>query len=84
MGDEFALEPSVPQGEIPERVIDELRVARRAAVDYAQAFGDAIKASAAKHGINAVALRRYITALETDALDKAAKEAADLEKLIGE
>jgi hypothetical protein len=78
----FELESPEP-GVMPPRVIDELRRAYREATDYAAAFGDAIKAQAEKHTINAKALRRYIAALEDDKLDEAAKEAADLEKLIG-
>lgn len=55
MGDNgFELEPSPPFGQVPERVIDELRVARRAAVDYAQAFGDAIKAAARGGGVSGI------------------------------
>lgn len=80
----FDLEPSdVPTGSIPERVIDELRHARSEAKDYAQAFGDAVKAQALKYGINAGALRRYVCALEADNLEAVDAETRDLEKLIG-
>ena len=82
MTEDFELEPGEP-GVVPERVIDELRKAYREASDYTAAFGDAIKAQAEKHAINAKALRRYVTALETNKLADAAKEAEDLEKLIG-
>jgi len=82
MTDDFALEPVEP-GVVPPRVIDELRRCYREATDYGAAFSDAVKAEAEKYVINAKALRRYIAALEGDKLDEAAKEAADLEKLIG-
>jgi hypothetical protein len=78
----FALEPSEP-GVVPERVIDELRQFYRVAKDHTGALADAVKAQAEKHSIRPTALRRYIAALENDSLDDAAKEAADLEKLIG-
>lgn len=82
MAEEFALEPSEP-GTIPERVINELRVCRRTAVDYSAAFTDACKAAAEKHGLNPSALRRYVCALESDSLEEVERETADLEKLIG-
>jgi DNA-binding IscR family transcriptional regulator len=82
MTDNFALEPSDP-GVVPERVIDELRQFYRVAKDHTGALGDAIKAQAEKHSIAPAALRKYIAALENDSLVDAAKEAADLEKLIG-
>ena len=72
MADEFALEPSPPDGTIPERVIDELRHARRIAKDYAQSFSDAVKAQAELRKIKPSALKRYIAALEDDTLDAAA------------
>jgi hypothetical protein len=82
MTEPFALEPSEP-GVVPERVIDELRKAYSTAKDYTGAFGDAVKQQAEKAGIAPAALRKYITALENDSLVDAAKEAQDLERLIG-
>ena len=83
MTDDFNLEPAPLAGEIPERVIDELRHARRVAKDYAQAYADAAKAQAEKHHIQPAALKKFIAALEEDTIEQALKEAADLEKLIG-
>jgi len=80
---DFNLEPSLPLGEIPQRVIDELRTAKRIANDYSKAFGDACKAQAEKHGLQPSALRRFVCALEADTLADLEKEAADVEKLIG-
>ena len=54
----FELEPPLPDGEIPERVIAELRHTKRRAMDYTEAFADAVKAQAEKYGIKAGALRR--------------------------
>jgi hypothetical protein len=82
MPESFELEPSEP-GVIPERVIYELRQFYRVAKDHTGALADAVKAQAEKHSITPSALRRYIAALENDSLEDAAKEAADLEKLIG-
>lgn len=83
MTDEFALEPSVPRGEIPERVIGELRTARRTAKDYARAYSDAAKAQAGKYGVNERALKRFIAALEDDKVGELDAEAQALERLIG-
>ena len=81
---DFELEPSAQsEGVVPERVIDELRSARSHAVDYAQAFGDAVKAIALQYGLKPGALRRYVCALEADKLEDVDAEACDLVKLIG-
>lgn len=77
----FDLESEKP-GNVPARVIDELRHCYREAKDYTGALTDAIKNQAEKHKIKPGALRRYIAALEGDKLDEAAAEAADLERLI--
>jgi hypothetical protein len=82
--DEFALEPEPKPGQVPERVITELRGCYAEAADYTAALADAIKAQAEKYKVNPKALRRYIAALEGDKLDEAAKEAEDLEKLIAQ
>lgn len=79
---DFSLEPPLKPGDIPERVILELRQACAIAVDYAGAFSDACKAQAEKHGVAAGALKRYIKALEGDKIDDARKEADDLLALI--
>lgn len=78
---EFALEPSEP-GVVPARVVDELRRCYREARDYTQALGDAIKAQAEKHGIDAGALRKYVAALEGDRVEDTRKEIEDLQRLI--
>jgi hypothetical protein len=69
-------------GEIPERVIEELRAACHTAVDYAGAFSDACKAQAEKYKIKPKALRRFIAALEADKVDDVDKETDDLATLI--
>lgn len=79
---DFALEPPSAPGEIPERVILELRRACSIAADYAGAFTDACNEQAEKHGIKPGALKRYIKALEGDKLDDCEKEADDLIALI--
>lgn len=78
---EFGLESPTP-GAPSAHVVGELRRCYREAKDYAEAFGDAIKAQAEKHHLKPGALRRYIAALEGDKLKEAAEEAADLERLI--
>lgn len=78
----FTLEPGMKPGDVPQRVIDELRHTYRVAKDYAGAFSDALKAQAEKHQIAPAALRRYIAALEGDKLDEATKEANDFERLL--
>jgi len=78
----FELEPPPTPGQVPERVIDELRAACRSAVDLAQAFGDACKAQADKYGIQPGALKRYVRALEGDKLAEVDQEAEDLLALI--
>lgn len=83
MTDEFQLEPSTPVNEIPQRVIEELRAARRTAKDYAQAFSDACKGQAEKYSIAPGALRKFVCALEDDTLGNLEQEAADIERLIG-
>lgn len=77
----FELEPSAP-GTVPPRVVDELRTCYRTARQYTGAFSDALKAQAVKHEVEPAALRRYITALENDGLADAAKENADLARLL--
>lgn len=77
----FQLEPETP-GEIPGRVIEELRQFRAVAKDHAQAFSDACKAQAEKHKIPAAALKRYIGALEDDTVEKLDDEARALERLL--
>lgn len=79
----FELEAEKP-GTVPPRVIEELRRCYREAKDYASAFGDALKAQAAKHDVEPAALRRYIAALENDGLEDAVKEITDLTRLIDE
>lgn len=82
--EDFELEPSAQsEGVVPERVIDELRAARSHAVDYAQAFGEAVKAIALQYGLKPGALRRYVCALEADKLEAVDAEVCDLAKLIG-
>lgn len=78
---EFNLETMVP-GEIPLRVIEELRSACHTAVDYAGAFSDACKAQAEKYKIKPGALKRYIKALEGDKLEDVEQETDDLATLI--
>ena len=77
----FALEPS--DGNIPPRVIEELRGAYAIAKDYAQSYSDAAKAQAEKFKLKPGALKKYIAALENDSTDDLRDEMTDLEKLIG-
>lgn len=78
---DFALEPS--DGNIPPRVIDELRGAYAIAKDYAQSYSDAAKAQAEKFKLKPAALKKYIAALENDSTADLRDELSDLEKLIG-
>ena len=78
---DFALEPS--DGNIPERVINELREAYAIAKDHAQSYADAAKARAEKYKLKPGALKKYIAALENDSTDDLRDELSDLEKLIG-
>jgi hypothetical protein len=77
---DFALEPS--DGNIPERVITELRSAYSIAKDYAQSYSDAAKAQAELYKLKPGALKRYIAALENDSTDDLKAEASDIEKLL--
>lgn len=77
----FNLEPSTP-GTVPQGVVDELCRTKTIANDYAQAFGDAVKAQAEKHQVKPGALRRYISALVGDKIEEAEAEAEDLTRLI--
>ena len=78
---DFAVEPS--DGNIPERVIDELCAAKTTAKDYAEAYTAAVTGQAERYKIKPAALRRYIAAKEADKLDDLDAEMTDLEKLIG-
>lgn len=78
----FDLEPGLPAGELPERVIDELMHARNVAKDYAQGYGEAVKAQAEKHQIPVGALKRYIAARCDDKLAEADAETSALAKLL--
>lgn len=80
---DFELEPPPVKGEIPERIVNELCACRRTAKDYAQAYSDACKTQAEKHGIPPAALKRYIAALVDDKLEDARVEIDALEKLLG-
>lgn len=71
-------------GEIPERVIDELRECCHQAMDYAGAFSDACKAQAEKYKIKPGALKRFIKALEGDKLADVEDETDDLATLIAD
>lgn len=77
----FELEAPVP-GQVPERVIEELRHGCRQAADLSAAFTDACKAQAEKYSIKPGALKRYIKALEGDKVDEVEQEAEDLQALI--
>lgn len=83
-GTQTDLDPefSVAPGQVPDRVIEELRSACHQAMDYAGAFSDACKAQAEKYQIKPGALKRYIKALEGDKLDDVEKETDDLAALI--
>jgi hypothetical protein len=83
MSDDFSLEPAPSQGEIPQRVIDELVGARRIAKNFVEAFADAVIAQADKYKVNKSALKRYVCAIESDKIDEMNSEVADLEKLLG-
>lgn len=78
---DFALEPS--DGNIPDRVIEELREAYELAKDRAQSYSDAAKAQAEKYKLKPGALKKYIAALANDSIAKLDAEMTDLEKLIG-
>lgn len=69
-------------GEIPERVIVELRAACHTAANYSAAFTDACKHQAEKYKIKPGALKRYVKALEGDKLDDVEAETDDLAALI--
>lgn len=82
MAVDFDLEPDPDPGQLPQRVITELRAAYSTAKDYAKGYGDAAKAQAEKYKIKPAALKRYIAALEGDKVDEAEREAEDLQRLI--
>lgn len=78
----FELEPAPMPGDVPDRVVTELRHARRVAMDYSQACSDAIKEQAKKYNVNIAALRRYVYALEADNLESVDAEVVALRHLI--
>lgn len=80
---QVAVDPNVVKGEVPAKVIDELVTAKASAKNYASAFGEAIKAQAAKYGVKPAALRKFVTAREADKVDELEAETGDLEKLLG-
>jgi hypothetical protein len=67
---------------IDKATIDELVTLRADARLSAENFSEAIKAQAEKHEITKGALRRYICALEKDALESLSDEQSDLEALL--
>jgi hypothetical protein len=79
----FDLEPSLPQGHIPQRVVDELVNVRTIAKDYAQSYSDAVKQQAERFGIPVGALKRYVTAIADDKVQDARTEVDALERLLG-
>jgi len=80
--DAFNSDMDAAPGQIPERVIEELRAACHQAADYAGAFSDCCKAQAEKYKIKPGALKRYIKALEGDKLEDVEAETDDLQSLI--
>ncbi len=80
--DAFDADMEAAPGQIPERVIEELREACHQAADYSGAFADACKAQAEKYKIKPGALKRYIKALEGDKLEDVEAETDDLAALI--
>lgn len=83
LGD-FALEPDVEKGEIPQRVVDELVHVRTIAKDYAQSYSDAVKTQGEKHGIPVGALKRYIAALMDDQVQSVQIELDALQGLLSQ
>ena len=83
-GDDFALEPDVENGKLPERVVDELVHCRTIAKDYAQAYSDAAKAQAERYGIPVGAVKRYIAWLADDKMADGRNEVDALERLMME
>lgn len=82
MPEEFELQPPPVPGEVPQQVIDELCECRRRATDFAEAFSDAIKAQAEKYDVERSALRKYVCAIEDDAVEKLANEVDDLARFV--
>lgn len=79
---DFNLEASDPAGLPPDAVIEELRGCRRTAKEAVKAYADALGAQAAKYKVKRPALKRYIAALEEDAIEEAEAEMNDLERLL--
>ena len=77
----FALESGVP-GEVPSRVIEELRSLRNAQNEATATFRDAVKVQAEKHKLKPKALRRYVNALASDKVDEAKVECEQIVHLI--
>jgi hypothetical protein len=69
-------------GRIPQATIEELVTLRSDARISAENLTAAIAAQAEKYAISKGALRRYVCALESDAMDKLDSEAEDLARLI--
>ncbi|NCC28222.1 MAG: hypothetical protein EOM22_08780 [Gammaproteobacteria bacterium] len=67
---------------IDKATIDELVTLRSDARMSAETFTEAVKEQSEKAGISKGALRRYVCALEKDALDSLDAEASDLATLL--
>jgi hypothetical protein len=79
---EFALESEGRAGEVPARVIEELRNLRLEANEALASYRDAVKIQAGKHRLKASALRRYVQALASDKVEEARVEASQVVTLI--
>lgn len=80
--DAFNADMEAAPGQIPDRVIEELRACCHQAADYAGAFTDACKHQAEKYKIKPGALKKFIKGLEGDKLDDLEAETDDLAALI--
>ena len=80
--EDFALEPAMEPGHVPERVIEELMRCRQEALSYAEGYSEAVKTQAEKFKVKAGALKRYVNARVSDTLEELNAETDDLNKLL--
>jgi hypothetical protein len=78
----FELEPDPVPGEVPERVVEELRNLRTRANDAVAQWREACKVQAEKYQLKPSALRKFVNALASDKVDALEAECADVTSLI--
>jgi len=80
--EKFDLEPTLPTGQIPARVLVELIALRAAQRSAIETYAEAVTAQATKFSVGKKALRRFIAAVDNDKLADLKLECAGVQQLI--